>query len=101
MRRLVASVAAGAITALVVAWFASWQLTVVASWSASGLVYLIGVGPLVMFADGETTVRLSTVEDSSHAIATLLLVASSTASLVGVGLALYHASHLERGEQAV
>jgi uncharacterized membrane protein len=101
MRRLTMSLGAGLVAALVLPWFTSWELATVTSWSISGLVFIGGVVPLVLRADGGLTMQVSTVEDDSRASAGLLLVASSTTSLIGVGLALYHASKVGGAEQVL
>jgi uncharacterized membrane protein len=101
LRRLVASVAASAVTALVLAWVTSWQMTMVTSWCAGGGVFVATLVPLVVRADGDMTRQVATVEDESRASSNLILLASSTVSLVGVGLALSHARHVHGTQEAV
>ena len=80
LRRLVASVAASAVTALVLAWVTSWQMTMVTSWCAGGGVFVATLVPLVVRADGDMTRQVATVEDESRASSNLILLASSTVS---------------------
>jgi len=65
-----------------------WESAVVAGWDTATLVYLASAWPIILRADGAQTRALSTREDDTRAAITVLLIAASIASLVGVGGAL-------------
>jgi uncharacterized membrane protein len=101
MRRLLLMGATGAVVAIVAALRTSWELTIVAAWSASCVAFLVAVWPVIVRGDASDTERLATVEDDTRVAAGLLLLTASTASLVGVAFALHRASEADRGEQIV
>jgi uncharacterized membrane protein len=65
-----------------------WQAAVVAGWDAAALAYLISIWPIILRADSTQAEQLATREDESRSSATVLLLAASVASLLGVGSAL-------------
>ena len=56
---------------------------------------------VIVTADGERTRRFATIEDDSRATASLVVVASCTASLAGAGFALHKASQVAGIEAAL
>src|SRR5215204_345229 len=101
MRRLVATGATGIIAGVAIAPVASWELTVVFAWSAACLAFLGLVWWGMVRWEGATTERLATVEDDSRFASGLLLLAASTASLVGVAFALHLAGNTDGAERVV
>jgi uncharacterized membrane protein len=90
-RVIVASVI-GAIAAAAIARRAPWQLTVLVGWNAGALAFLAFVWWIVTRSDSEQTAAMASREDETRASAGLLLLGASTASLVGVVLALTKAN---------
>ena len=60
----------------------------VAGWDAAALAYLGSIWPIILRADSAQAEQLATREDESRSSATVLLLAASVASLLGVGGAL-------------
>jgi uncharacterized membrane protein len=88
MRRAAVAAAIGLLVALVLLWFVTWGLAVVAGWDAAALVFLLTVWPIIIRADGAHTQQLATREDETSGSARVLLVGASAASLLGAGYAL-------------
>jgi uncharacterized membrane protein len=65
-----------------------WQSAVVAGWDAAALTYLSSIWPIILRADSAQAEQLATHEDETRGSATVLLLAASVASLLGVGGAL-------------
>jgi uncharacterized membrane protein len=72
----------------VLLWFVPWGMAVVAGWDAAALAFLITVWPIIVRANSSSAAQLATREDETRGSATMLLLAASVASLLGVGLAL-------------
>ena len=88
MRRAVIVACLGLLVALVLVWLLSWELAVIAGWDAAAFTFLLSVWPIIMGANSSHAAQLATREDESRGSATLLLVASSVTSLLGVGFVL-------------
>ena len=88
LRRTVIVGSIGLIVAVVLAWLVPWGMAVVAGWDAAALTFLISVWPIIIRADSENVVQLAKREDENRGSATVLLLAASVASLLGVGYAL-------------
>jgi uncharacterized membrane protein len=101
MPRVVLMAVVGVVVGLLVARFASWQLSIDAAWSAACVAFLAVVWIVIAPCDGAATARLSTVEDDSRVVAGFLLVAACTASLVGVAVALHRADQVHGAQQVV
>jgi uncharacterized membrane protein len=88
--RKVAVVAAiGLIVTLVLLLFVTWGIAVVAGWDAAALAFLISIWSTIIRADRPHTERLASRKDPARgALAEVLLLGASVASLVGVGFAL-------------
>jgi uncharacterized membrane protein len=65
-----------------------WQPAVVTGWDAAALTYLGSIWPIILRADSAQAEQLATREDETRGSATVLLLAASVASLLGVGGAL-------------
>ncbi|MET0522310.1 MAG: DUF1345 domain-containing protein, partial [Jiangellaceae bacterium] len=88
MRRAVIVGSIGLIVAVVLLWFVPWGMAVVAGWDAAALAFLISVWPIIIRADSSLAAQLAVREDETRGSATVLLLAASAASLLGVGFAL-------------
>ena len=88
MRRTVIIGSIGLIVAAVLLWFLPWGMAVVAGWDAAALAFLISVWPIIIRATSSHAAQLATREDETRGSATVLLLAASVASLLGVGFAL-------------
>ncbi len=88
MRRTVIVGSIGLIVAVMLLWFVPWGMAVVAGWDAAALAFLISVWPIIIRANGSHAAQLATREDETRGSATVLLLAASVASLLGVGFAL-------------
>jgi len=88
MRRAVLVACIGLLVALMLVWFVSWELAVIAGWDAAAFAFLLSVWPIILRANSSHAAQLATREDESRGSATLLLVASSVMSLLGVGFVL-------------
>jgi uncharacterized membrane protein len=100
-RRVVGALIAGALTALVLAWFAPWQFTVLAAWDVAGLSVLVTVWFRIWRYDHDTTRLHAMRDDDSRAGAELLLLLAGVASLVGVGFAFLKANEDGGHQQAL
>jgi uncharacterized membrane protein len=88
MRRAVLVACIGLLVALMLVWFVSWELAVIAGWDAAAFAFLLSIWPIILGANSSHAAQLATREDESRGSATLLLVASSVMSLLGVGFVL-------------
>jgi uncharacterized membrane protein len=88
MRRTVIVGSIGLIVAVVLLWFVPWGMAVVAGWDAAAFAFLISVWPIIIRANSSHAAQLATREDETRGSATILLLAASVASLLGVGFAL-------------
>lgn len=90
--RVILSAAVGIIAGAAAAWFTPWQVSSLLAWDAGAAIFCTWVWVAVRGADAATTQRIATREDDSRHAADAVLIASSVASLLGVGLALLQAS---------
>jgi uncharacterized membrane protein len=89
----VAVAGAGGIVAFgLVALLTPWQVAVLLGWDVMAASFLAWVWWEIRDYDSEETARLAKTEDPSRALADLVLVSASVASLPGVGFALIKAS---------
>src|SRR5829696_4968696 len=68
--------------------FVPWGMAMVAGWDAAALAFLLNVWPIIIRANSSHAAQLATREDQNRGSATVLLLAASVASLLGVGFAL-------------
>jgi uncharacterized membrane protein len=101
MRRLLLMGVTGAVIGAVALLVTSWEFTIVAAWSGASAAFLAAAWTAILRCDGADTERLATVEDDTRVAAGLLLLAASTASLVGVAFALRRASEADQTEQII
>jgi uncharacterized membrane protein len=87
-RRLMVGVTLGVLTVAIVAWFQSWQVTLLSGWIVAALWFLGSVWFSIGHLDAEQTAAFATRADSSRVGADLWLLGASTASLAGAGVAL-------------
>jgi uncharacterized membrane protein len=85
----------------VVALFVPWQVAVLLGWDAMAASFLVWVWWTIRGSDSGETASLAKTEDPSRALADLVLVSASVASLPGVGLALVKASSATGAARAV
>jgi uncharacterized membrane protein len=88
LRRVAILACIGLAIALVLMPILPWQSAVVAGWDAAALAYLSSIWPIILRADSAQAAQLATREDETRGSATVLLLAASVASLLGVGGAL-------------
>jgi uncharacterized membrane protein len=88
MRRTVIVASIGLVVAVVVLWFVTWRLAMVAGWDAAASTFLATIWPIVIRADGSHTAQLALREDETSASAAALVLGASVVSLLGVGFAL-------------
>ena len=88
LRRVAILACVGLAVTLVLLPILPWQPAVVAGWDAAALAYLSSIWPIILRADSAQAEQLATREDESRGSATVLLLAASVASLLGVGSAL-------------
>jgi uncharacterized membrane protein len=69
-----------------------WQVAVLLGWDVMAALFLGWVWWTIRGSDSDRTARLAKFEDPSRALADLVLVSASVASLPGVGFALVKAS---------
>jgi len=97
MRRLLVSGLLGGVALLVaVVASAPWQLTVIAGWNTAATAYLVLVWATIGRFSAKQTHAMATIEDNSRHWAGFVLLASATASLVGVAFCL-HKANLSHG----
>ena len=92
VRRLAVAAIVGGVVGFVCAWFAAWQLSVLAAWDSAGVVVLVWILIEVGGLDPEQTSTHATSEDDSRVTAHLLLVNASSAALLGAAAAFVKAS---------
>jgi uncharacterized membrane protein len=88
LRRTGAVAAIGLTVGVVLSLFEPWGLAVVGGWDAAALIFLASVWPIILRAESPHVKQLATREDETRGSATVLLLAASVASLLGVGFAL-------------
>jgi uncharacterized membrane protein len=85
MRRAVIVAAIGLIVIVVLLWFVTWELAVLAGWDVAALTFLMSIWPIILRADSSNAQQWARREDETRGSATLLLLGASVASLLGVG----------------
>jgi uncharacterized membrane protein len=88
LRRAIIVTCVWLIVALVLLPFVTWELATVGGWDAAALTFLMSVWPIIIRAEGSHVEQLATREDETRGSATVLLLAASVASLLGVGVVL-------------
>jgi uncharacterized membrane protein len=88
LRRVAIVASIGLVVVLVLMPIVPLELAVVAGWDAAALSYLMSIWPIILRADSGQAQQFATREDETRGSATVLLLAASVASLLGVGGAL-------------
>jgi uncharacterized membrane protein len=100
MRRAISVACVGLIVGVVLARFETWELAAVGGWDAAAIAFLATVWPVIIRADERQTEMIAAREDQTRGTATVLLLAASVASLLGVGFVLTAAGR-ESGAERV
>ncbi|MGB8858984.1 MAG: DUF1345 domain-containing protein [Ilumatobacteraceae bacterium] len=77
--------------------FGPWQLSVLVGWAVLAGALLVWMWSEIGSCDAAATEARSTVEDSSHTTAVLVMVAASVMSLGGVAMGLAKSRHVSFG----
>jgi uncharacterized membrane protein len=91
--RLVVGVVTGFVIGIVCGLVAPWQLSVLLGWDAAAAAFIIPLWSSIWGLSAGQTKAHSVREDPSRAVADGVLLATSVASLIGVGAALVKASN--------
>ena len=85
--RLLGAILCGAVVALAFAWFAPWQLTVLAAWCGFAAAFMAAVWLKIWRFDAATTAAAATGQDDSRSdTRRIFLTVAALASLGGAGL---------------
>lgn len=95
--RMTASVVVGLAAMAVVRALASWKYAPLAGWDTAAIVFLAWVWLSIKNRDAQATANLAVREDPGRAVADILLVLASVASLAGVAVLLFQASNAPDG----
>jgi uncharacterized membrane protein len=99
--RLLMAAAVGTVVFAVAMLLTAWQVALLAGWSAVGLVFAGWTIISLWTLDATDTAQLATKEDSSRAVADVLLLSAETASLAAIGLGLAKAASSKGAGQAL
>ena len=88
MRRTVIVASIALIVAVVLLWFMTWRMALVAGWDAAAFTFLATIWPIIRREDSSNTAQLAMREDETAASAAALLLGASVVSLLGVGFVL-------------
>jgi uncharacterized membrane protein len=97
LRRFVVALGLGAIVAALVAFVATWEVSVLTGWDAAAVSVLLAVRPMLARADGDQTQHLSMRVDETQSTARLLVLLASVASLFSVAFVLGQAGEESGG----
>jgi uncharacterized membrane protein len=92
LTRVLTSAACGVLVAAALVAFAPWQVTVLAGWVTASSIFVVRVWGRIHRLTAEQTASVATREDGSRGSAHVMVIGSSVASLVGVGVGLARAS---------
>jgi len=99
--RLAVAVACGVVGFAVIMVFGAWQVALLGGWSVVGLVFAGWAIGSLWTLDASDTERVATREDSSRAVADVLLLLAETASLAAIGVGLAKASSSKGAAQGL
>ncbi|MDI1464016.1 DUF1345 domain-containing protein [Catellatospora sp. KI3] len=88
LRRAFTAVCLGVATAATVMTVATWRIALVCGWDATALAFLAAVWPMVLTSDAHATEEMASREDDTRTAATLVLLAASVGSILGVAATL-------------
>jgi len=95
--RLLSCAALGVVAFGVAMALSPWQIAVLVGWDATGVPFVVWVFLSVRGRDAAATKSLATREDSSRAVADVVLISAGLANLVGVGAELAKAASAKSG----
>jgi uncharacterized membrane protein len=90
----------GIVAAAVMGVVAGWRFAALAGWDAAALVIVVWTWIAIWGRNPEETARLAVRDDPARAVADLLVVAASVASLVGVGFVIVAGSNSKGAAKA-
>ena len=90
--RVLVAAAFGVLSALLVAWFVAWQLTVLIAWDVTAVLVVGSVWLTIGSFTADQTKQFAVREDDTRAGTHLLLLGAALVSLVGVVLAFLKAN---------
>ncbi|HEV3354314.1 MAG TPA: DUF1345 domain-containing protein, partial [Acidimicrobiales bacterium] len=99
--RLAVAAGAGVVVFAVLMLLTAWQVAVLSGWSAAGLVFAGWTISSLWTLDADDTAQVATREDSSRAVADVLLLSAETAGLAAIGLGLAKAGQSQGGAQVL
>jgi uncharacterized membrane protein len=99
-RRVTAAMLGGAVAGAVISLFTVPSAAILAGWDVAVVIYVTWVWAAVWWLDPGTTARLAKREDTSTAVADLVVVGAGTAMLAAVGFALAKAGQATGGMKA-
>jgi uncharacterized membrane protein len=88
LRRAIAVAAVGTVVGAVLLRVVTWGMAVVGGWDAAAFTFLAIIWSMIFGRDAAHAKRLATREDETRGSATILLIAASVGSLLGVGFTL-------------
>lgn len=100
-RRVAASALVGVVLGGAAAVWAPWQVAVIAGWCTGASTFLAQVALQIANCDSDRTRAIATKQDVSHVVADATLLASATASLIGVAFVLVKASQYHGATRGV
>jgi uncharacterized membrane protein len=99
--RVMVAAAFGVVAAVIAAFFAPWQLTVLIGWDVAAIVMLATIwGSVVNFSAAQTA-RFATEEDDTRAGTQLTLLGAAVVSLIGVVMAFLKGNQGDRTLEVV
>ncbi len=90
--RLIVAISAGIIVAFLVSLFGSWRFAPIGAWDTAAVIYVVWVWFNIWPMEASETKSLAKREDPGRAVADVLLIVASTASLIAVGFLVTEAS---------
>ena len=97
---MLASVALGLVAGAVAARLLVWQAAELIGWDVAATTFLLSVWLTIAHLDAEETGRRARIEDTSVAIADLVILFAGVACIVGAGFALMLAGSSKGGKEA-
>jgi uncharacterized membrane protein len=97
--KLAVSIAAGVLAGVLVATYTSWEFGPLVGWDTAAVVYLVWVWVSIWPHNAERTAALAVREDPTRAIADVLLLSASVASLVSVATVIARAARTSGAEE--
>jgi uncharacterized membrane protein len=99
--RMAVAAVAGLVVFAVLILLTAWQVAVLSGWSATGLVFAGWTISSLWTLNADDTRQVATREDSSRAVADVLLLSAETAGLAAIGLGLAKAGQSKGAAQVL